>query len=480
MADSPRSALTRVLPWAALALMVVFFLLQVSARTKAERDASEARKALHDLEGARALAPDVRNFAGGDPESGLRFLRMQASIAKDARIEAEGEAERLAGERKALQARLERAGGVRAAHVAALEALRAERDSAEVTRSEAARIEAEMAPLEAEARARAGQLKAERDTAQGALAATELLRIEAEARVVELESLAAAISTQMDRLLAQAAENRERIQALTVAAARGSDVGATVRRWLMAATDRRSNASTTAAPSGAHALALSDVWMDLAQGQRKQHAAAFARVLTALPPSEAATGAALMWFDLGSHRSVEPAILRQLLRRHATGAHETTLLLAQRGEVVRAMVLERLASHAKLWEAHERDEVLGMLDALLRYPREDVRRDAARAFGLLQASEATPALIKALGDKESSVRHAAAWALTRMKRTAPAVSALKVVAKTLLASPKVADLREGLWVAQWVLGQPQNTAWLELSDGQVKRIAARVRKRLDG
>ncbi|MDA1196123.1 MAG: hypothetical protein O2894_13210, partial [Planctomycetota bacterium] len=61
MSSSPRGVLTRLLPWAALALMVVFFFIQVAERNEARSDAVRARDDLRAFEmqwiGGRALAP---------------------------------------------------------------------------------------------------------------------------------------------------------------------------------------------------------------------------------------------------------------------------------------------------------------------------------------------------------------------------------------------------------------------------------------
>jgi len=459
MSVSPRGAFTRLLPWAALALMVVFFLLQVDARTKAERSEKEARDALHDLQGARALVPAAPGGSRPRP-------RADGDAAKALAV-ALARADQLAAQVTEARGRLERAEAVRAAEAARAEALVVERDAAFA--GGAGWEEATAATV-----ARARVLQAERDAAQGALAASELLRAEAEADLAKLESLLAEVQEQMQALITHAEGNSARVAALQRAAARGADAKATVRRWVDAVAGRAEKPSDGDALAGA----LLSLWMDESDAEKERSVRVYAELLRLLPPSAIASGSALRIVRDAAARALPAKERRGLVARHLTGAFETVLLVRHRE--TRSVVLDLLRASVAGWSEKEREQVVEALRGLLASRAAEARRAGALGLGKLALGRAAPALIKALADKDRTVRHAAAWALTQLARTPVTVAALKAFAKTQLASPDLKDVGEGLWVAQWVLGLAQNTSWLDLSDAQIRRVAKRLRARLDG
>lgn len=138
MAGTARSVFTRLLPWAALALMTVMFFVQVKARHRAEHDAAEAKDDLQAVREDRVL---------GD--------RPTLSPLAPSRIEAAAIGSEIAGLRRQLEAAHEELAAARSAREALL--AKAERTEAlRVTAS--ARAGALDAQLEADAEAAAKRI----------------------------------------------------------------------------------------------------------------------------------------------------------------------------------------------------------------------------------------------------------------------------------------------------------------------------------
>jgi hypothetical protein len=120
MAGPARSTLTRLLPWAALAVMTVFFFVQVRALTRARRSEARALERERALRAAGTSQP-ARPPAASPPERDPAGTQAALKAAR-ARLTT------LGAERDGLQSRLERAEALRAAARARARALEADRD----------------------------------------------------------------------------------------------------------------------------------------------------------------------------------------------------------------------------------------------------------------------------------------------------------------------------------------------------------------
>ncbi|MDA1195759.1 MAG: hypothetical protein O2894_11315, partial [Planctomycetota bacterium] len=177
--------------------------------------------------------------------------------------------------------------------------------------------------------------------------------------------------------------------------------------------------------------------------------------------------------------SPEGAVGVRRLRHHLGQSATRTAALERGTAALRAAVLELLAGDAATLTPQAREPLAATLTAMLAASEAARRRDGARGLGWLEHAAAGALLEARLADEAREVRAAAAWALTRLPRTDGHVAALRTHAKALLASPEGGDVVEGIWLAQWVLGQPHNSAWLGLPDAQLRRVAARLLARLD-
>ncbi|MDF1702953.1 MAG: hypothetical protein P1V36_17535, partial [Planctomycetota bacterium] len=269
--------------------------------------------------------------------------------------------------------------------------------------------------------------------------------------------------------------NQARIAALSAAPPLGAAPWAGVTALDPLASD------AAKAQHDAFVAALGEAWRQEDGRGRVAHAYAYASILGTLARTEQTATLARALVKAGNLPAATRArVATCLVRFHLKDPASTGDLLMSGDAGVRAAVLARLRAHEGGWSGSGRKHVAAVLERLLA--RADVRRrrDGAWGLGVLKAGAYAAPLAARLADENGDVRHAAAWALTQLKRSPATVAPLKKHAKALLASPKPADLGEGIWLAQWVLGQPQNTAWIDLSNAQLRRVAQRLRPRLDG
>ena len=501
--QTQRGTYTRILPWAALAVMVVFFFLQVAARNRVVAEAQRLQERVQALEGGGSA--DAPAAAAPHAEGERQASRhMRAAYAQVSARAEEAEA-RL----RDLTAQLERAEAVRAAQTARAEALAeagAQAGAAngkasalvneenEALERESAALIAQRDMLIAECEAAEQALTRERDTMIGAKAAWALVREELEARATRAEAAArreheeaaalretlALVQEYMSTMAVQAKENKARIAALEAAGAAPAGAREHVAHWLQAVAD-----DPTASPQAHKRLdetfaALRAAWMAESEAGRRAHADAYVTVLQCLPRCEQGLATARRLTTLGMvPDDVLAGMVRALAPTHLDDPHSWTTLLLRGGPAVRAAILERLRREGADWAEPERAALGRALRSQLADADAGRRRDAAWGVGAIAHEGAAIQLVRLLGDDAADVRKAAAWALTRLKRSPSTIDALKKHAKELLDSPRLDERGEGIWLAQWVLGQPQNTTWLELTDAQVRRIAERLRQRLD-
>lgn len=509
MNSQAQGTYTRILPWAALALMVVFFFWQVAKRNEVVAALETSEERVRELEAGRALAPGAA--ASTPPSASAELARLGSDLAA-----AEARADAAEASAAALAAKLEQAEAVRAAEAARAKALAADRDTAQGTEA-ALRMQLEQARQAATARLAA--LRSERDAAQGALAAVRMqmeelqaqataageeawlreqerdyarsqmakLAKEAEASAAEATALRRALAdvqTQMERMLRQARENQAHIEALKArpaAASAALSPRAHVDRSIALATAGPDRTDAQDRLVSAHATALREAWMAETPEARAAKVDAYVAVLDLLPPGEETTATARRLTTIGMlPDDVLARAVGRLASTHLTDAYSWMTFLLRGGPELRAVILQRLRVRAPQWSEEERASFGRALVAQLRSDDAARRRDVAWGIGALGHRGGQTQLVRLLEDDDAKVRHAAAWTLTRMPRSAATVEPLKRLAKTLLDSPKPADMGEGIWLAQWVLGQPQNIQWVDLTDAQLRRVAGRLRPRLDG
>ncbi len=504
MSASSRGIYTRLLPWAALSLMVVFFFLQVAARNRVAARAQTLHERVQELEAAGGATPGARmSGAATDEQAGAWHLRA-------AYAEAAQRAEAARARVLELTTHLERAEAVRAAQAARAEALAAERTAAaqgatrqneliaeenEALARESSALIAQRDMLLEEVASAEQALTRERDTAFGARMAWAVQREELEAQASRaqaeaeraraearaLRAMLADVQAQMERMLVQARENRARIASLQQAPrAKPATARDHAEHWLRVVGDDPDRSTLARRRLDATFAALREAWMAESQDTRAARADAYVALLNTMPRSEESLATARRLTTIGMvPDDVLARMVAALATTHLTDAHSWTTLLLRGGPAVRAVVLQRLRRDGARWNEPEREALGRALRTRLDDRDAGRRRDAAWGVGALAHEGAATRLVRLLGDDDADVRKAAAWALTRLKRSPATVDPLKTHVKALLDSPRIDERGEAIWLAQWVLGQPQNTSWLELTDAQIRRVADRLRRRLD-
>ena len=541
MSTTRRGPYTRILPWAALALMVVFFFMQVAARNRAEYQVRDLEEQLRAKEGGETLMPAtaiVSSDAAGELTRMSQALAAAEARAEDAlaRLDrAATELERTEAVRSTEAARVKALSGADAGKLAeaqaalrsaqgmaegarlawalqreelanALEAARREAARATALATErAATIEdlageesalivqrdalmAELATAEAELRSQRGMMEGaraawamQREETQGAMNQMRTALTNAGSQNDALRAALAEVQASMERMLRQARENQERIATLSrmprTKAATASDH---VDHWLRSITDDAERSGLARKRLDETHAALRAAWTAESADGRAARADAYVTLLNALPRSEESLATARRLTTIGM---VPDAVLARMIANlsttHLTDPHSWTTFLLRGGPAVRVAILKRLRRDAARWSDPERAALGRALRSRLRDRKADMRRDAAWGLGALAHEGAATALVRLLKDEDAGVRNAAAWAITRLKRSPATVEPLKKYTIAQLDSPVLEERGEAIRLAEWVLDQPQNTSWLELTDPQIRRIADRLRRRLE-
>ncbi len=416
MAGSARSVFTRLLPWAALALMTVMFLVQVKARNEAQGDAVKAKDELHALRADRAMGLDPADQALAQPRG--------VEEAPNAFDEAQAELGRL---RKKLEAAQK---GVAAARAARQDAL----DAGERTEA-----------LRATEAARAAALEAERD---GWKSSTQEKLASLEAELAEAQKLLTRRESPVARWL-------------VLAKGGGPDVRTVLRVETAKAT------SEDLQELGSH-------WRDATPGERD--AGVVAAVLEYMPVSTASAGLAADLLLVHEHA---PAATRFLPRlgKHILHPEAVARVVAGGSNEAREDIVAHAAVSERGWDAAGRARVGQALVAQLKSDDAWTLELAIRAFAQLGLEGHAGKLLPFLEHKVPDVRIATVYALLA---TSDRKSALRTLLPTVsgLLDEEAFDVRmAGLFLAQELAGEKRSLAFGS-SDQAIAKEVARLKKKL--
>ncbi len=418
MAGSARTVFTRLLPWAALALMTVMFFVQVKARRTAEEDAAKAVGDLHVQRVDRALGmgPSVEPLEGAGAESAevAEFL-----IAYEAE---------LGGLRKQVEAARDDLASARSAQQAAVD-------------------------------------KAER---------TEALRATANARADALEAQAAAAAeAAQQRVTALEAQLKD---AQAQAARRPSPVARWLQVWGAGGADRENLRKELAQATPEDVTELRALWDQEESGARVTH---FLGVLGSMPVTKAS--AALAAEIASCEPSCDAETLRPwvaLAGPHLLHVDAFLALLPQTSHrSMRHVLVEHAAASPKAWSDEDRARIAPGFAAYLGHEQPEMVRFALRAITRLKLPVVSARVLGLLDHPDASVRIAAIYFL---HQTGDGASAVKVLGRYVadLLDSKDADTRmAALFLAQELVGETRSLAFGS-SQEAVGREIGRLKKKL--